>query len=207
MRAAEANLDGKDESNRGEKNTNEANVIGCDYVGGICRINAARRGSNEFHVANPDYTRNEEKIVANWINEGIVAGYGNYVGGITGLNTGIVENCSSEVAADDTARNITDAASLKGDYVGGIAGYNNGKITSGTVSDYLNTTIRMVCYITGRNYVGGIVGYNDVDASVENYELEGGFIKGTGVFVGGYAGFNSTAELLRDKTWKSNPNK
>lgn len=204
---AEANLDGKDESNRGEKNTNEANVIGCDYVGGICGINAARSGEdNEFHVANPDYTRNEEKIVANWINEGIVAGYGNYVGGITGLNTGIVENCSSEVAADDTARNITDAASLKGDYVGGIAGYNNGKITSGTVSDYLNTTIRMVCYITGRNYVGGIVGYNDVDASVENYELEGGFIKGTGVFVGGYAGFNSSVELLRNNTLKSNPN-
>ena len=50
------------------------------------------------------------------------------------------------------------------------------------------------------------MGYNDVDASVENYELEGGFIKGTGVFVGGYAGFNSSVELLRDNTLKSNPN-
>ena len=121
------------------------------------------------------------------------------MGGITGLNTGIVENCSSEVAADDTARNITDAASLKGDYVGGIAGYNNGKITSGTVSDYLNTTIRMVCYITGRNYVGGIVGYNDVDASVENYELEGGFIKVRVSLSEDMPEFNSSVELLRNK--------
>ena len=60
---AEANLDGKDESNRGEKNTNEANVIGCDYVGGICGINAARSGEdNEFHVANPDYIETRKRL-------------------------------------------------------------------------------------------------------------------------------------------------
>lgn len=202
-------LDGTDISvSDKKKNTNEANVIGRDYVGGICGINAARgKADGEYGTALPDMERNEEKVVTNWVNKGVVAGYGNYVGGIAGFNTGIIRNCNSEVPADKTAESITDAQSLKGSYVGGIAGYNNGIITSETkASNFVDTTINMVCYITGSDYVGGIVGYNDVDAVIEKYELAGGYIKGKGVYVGGYAGFNASVELLRENTLKSNPN-
>lgn len=202
-------LDGMDTTaSDKKKNTNEANVIGRDYVGGICGINAAKgKGEGEYGVALPDIERNVEKVVSNWVNKGVVAGYGNYVGGIVGFNTGIVRNCNSEVSADKTAESITDAQSLKGSYVGGIAGYNNGIITSETkASTFIDTTINMVCYLTGSNYVGGIVGYNDVDAVVEKYELAGGYIKGKGAFVGGYAGFNASVELLSENTLKSNPN-
>lgn len=198
----------------GNKGINETNVIGDSYVGGICGANTGVLNPDDLEdaekVPEPSFKRDESKIVSNWINRGIVAARKNYVGGITGLNTGIVENCTSEVVADETAQDITDASSLKGDYAGGISGYNNGVITAdtNTLSGLISSDdrISLVCYITGKNYVGGIVGYNDVDAEVNNYALTGGHIKGTGTFVGGFAGINVSKSLLAGQIIESNPN-
>lgn len=198
----------------GNKGINETNVIGDSYVGGICGANTGVLDPDDLEdtekVPEPSFKRDESKIVSNWSNRGIVAARKNYVGGITGFNTGILDNCTSEVVADETARNITDAGSLKGDYAGGIAGYNNGIITADTGSLSGRTSsddkTSLVCYITGKNYVGGIVGYNDVDADVNNYALTGGYIKGTGSFVGGFAGLNVSKSLLAGQIINSNPN-
>nr|WP_288884484.1 type II secretion system protein [uncultured Blautia sp.] len=190
----------------GKESINEANVIGDSYVGGISGCNSgSSAGSDDIRV--PDLERDVDKKISNWINKGIVAASGNYVGGITGVNAGIIENCSSEVTSDDTARKITDAQSLHGNYAGGIAGYNNGIIRAAeSGQDYFRKTISLVSYIAGNNFVGGIVGYNDVEASVEDYILAGGYIKGTGTFVGGYTGVNASKALLENQVLQSNPN-
>lgn len=190
----------------GKENANEANVIGDSYVGGICGC-SSKGTEGEDGIQIPDLKRDETKKIANWVNKGIVAASGSYVGGITGVNTGIIENCSSEVTSDDTAKKITDAQSLHGDYAGGIAGYNNGSIRAADpIRGNLGKTISLVSYIAGNNYVGGIVGYNDVEASVEDYILAGGYIKGTGTFVGGYTGLNASKALLEKQILNSNPN-
>ena len=90
-----------------------------------------------------------------------------YIGGITGYNKGLVQNCTS--APDDKpprrqADGELEETALKGIFVGGIVGCNNGgtirdssteketKTMSGTGGD---------AYVIGYRYVGGIVGYNN----------------------------------------------
>lgn len=191
----------------GKKSVNEANVVGSRYVGGICGCNSGSSGTDKDDIVIPDLEKSEDKIIANWTNKGMVAAGEDYAGGIAGANAGIIKNCSSEVASSNTAKTIASAKSLQGDYAGGIAGYNNGSITvDESAESSFRKTLSLVSYISGRNYVGGIVGYNDVDASVEGYALTGGYIKGSGVFVGGYAGLNTSKALLQDQILDSNPN-
>ncbi len=84
-------------------------------------------------------------------NVSVVGSYfslGVYVGGIAGLNDGLIENCSFVDSNIDT-----DHTDMKyvGDYVGGIAGKN-----TGTINNCCNTV-----YNTGENYIlcGTLVGW------------------------------------------------
>jgi len=96
-----------------------------------------------------------------------------YTGGVTGYNSGTVENCyvTGNVSGGDyytggvvgrnsgTVENCYATSSVSGGtfYTGGVTGYN-----SGTVQN---------CYATGSvngsNYIGGVVGYN-VNGTVQN---------------------------------------
>ena len=164
----------------------DTNVIGKKYVGGVVGINVGK--------------------IENWTNRGVAAAIEAYAGGITGYNvkkgqddnidynslkSGEIVNCTSEVYVDDTAKSIlTNELFAKSGYIGGIAGYNGGTITveSGTK--------QVTAYVMGNNYVGGIAGYNDVGADIKGYNLSGGYVKGTGAFVGGIIGLNASKEIF-----------
>ena len=209
-------IDGSTDS--GTSGINEIHVIGDTYVGGVTGCNAAIQGKmDEDGIVVPDSIRKLSNKIENWINRGVVVARGSYAGGIAGYNAGWIYNCNSDVDSTATAENLTKAESLNGDYAGGIAGYNNGIIgntkrdADGSNPSGSNGRIQTVCYISGNNYVGGIVGYNDVDAVVEDYEVAGGYIGGSGSFVGGYAGLNASISLLMDEEnegrfLNSNPN-
>ena len=89
-----------------------------------------------------------------------------YIGGISGYNKGLVQNCLS--APDDAPARKDNGelqqAALKGIFVGGIVGCNDGGVikNSGTEKESKNLTgKRSDSYIIGYRYVGGIVGYNN----------------------------------------------
>lgn len=165
----------------------DTNVIGYQYVGGVCGANNIR--------------------ITDWNSRGMVAATGGYAGGITGYNgeNAFVENCICNTAAGRIADNIDKTDFLKGDYVGGIAGYNKGTVTADNAE--------IITYATGKDYVGGVVGYNDTKAVVAGYNLTGGYVKGTGAFVGGIIGLNASADIFYtdentaiEKTIDVNPN-
>lgn len=204
---------------------NQAHVIGYQYVGGItgCNSNILYQANgvdaalDTNNVIQPDKETNYNVKVDNWLNEGIVFAKDSYAGGITGYNAGWIYNCNSRVRSSGNTGFFAEAYS--GDYVGGIAGYNNGIIgnTDRVVSaDGKTSTVKAgadtakniatICYISGDNYVGGIVGYNDVDATVENYQVVGGHIlgnKNSGMYVGGFAGFNASVRMLMNEDGKA----
>lgn len=192
----------------GDNSVNEANIIGHSYVGGICGINSGIDDTASEDIIVPDEQRDESKKILNWINKGIVAAAGDFVGGITGYNSGVIVNCRSAVASSDTAKKISQAESIQGDYAGGIAGYNNG-IIAATESNVANLEVMIssVSYISGKNYVGGIVGYNDVNAEIRDYEISGGYVLGSGAFTGGFAGLNFSEQLLENRIIQSHPNR
>lgn len=217
---------GGDSNKRG---LNQNNVVGYKYVGGITGSNANISANDNYDpelmtsVINLSDDRTLLAKISNWKNEGVVLAIDSYAGGITGYNTGWLYNCSSEI--DPGAVNEAFSKIYSGDYVGGIAGYNNGYIGN-TVRDEKTgkkndsrtkeaKKINITCYMTGENYIGGIVGYNDVDAYVEDYAVAGGYVMGgdNSHFVGGYAGFNASINLLVDEENKkgrelySNPDK
>jgi hypothetical protein len=198
-----------------DKGVNENNVVGYQYVGGIsgCNSNIMYKDGTEepdldaYGVIQPDPETNLNVKISNWENRGVIFALDSYAGGITGYNSGWLYDCDSKVSNSRTNGFFQETYS--GDYAGGISGYNNGTIgktdrviladgSSGSIISKYTGEATTVCYITGRNYVGGIVGYNDVDAVVEDYGLAGGRIKGSGSFVGGYAGLNASLNLLMD---------
>ncbi len=173
----------------------DINVIGDSYVGGICGVNGRLSGNKdpEDQVPLPDPAVDMEIQVVNWINQGVIAAAGGYAGGITGYNTGKIAECESQVSLNDAAKTITDVAALQeGNYIGGIVGYNGGSVTSAAARD-------IVSYLTGSDYIGGVAGYNDVDAELSGYNLLGGYVKGTGSFVGGLIGLNASEKLFASR--------
>lgn len=173
----------------------------------------------------PDTTTCLNVKIDNWLNEGVVIAKDAYSGGISGYNAGWIYNCNTKITEADANRYFNKLYTQE--YAGGIAGYNNGVIgntdreivdAAGSMSKKKSgaagSEISIRSYVRGRNYVGGIVGYNDVDAIVENYKVAGGYVYGdmTGCYVGGYAGFNASIDLLMDteskmpRSIKSNPN-
>ncbi|MFQ8896935.1 MAG: hypothetical protein ACLR71_00750 [[Clostridium] scindens] len=182
-----------------KKGVNAAHVIGKRRVGGIIGANPA------------------DGTISGWLNRGFVAAQEAYAGGIAGCNgdpeksgtsggnSAVIHNCSSEVviSGSNDARQLVDSGLFRANYTGGIAGYNDGIIAS-------DKKVSLVCNLTGGNFVGGVVGYNDVDAAVANYAMTGGYVDGEGCYIGGFAGFNASINLLMDGTSprfiESNPN-
>lgn len=220
-----------------ESNSKEGYIFGEEYVGGIVGYNepgadgtskviggdGAKKGVNAAHVigkrrvggiigANP-----ADGTISGWLNRGFVAAQEEYAGGIagcngypeesgtSGVNSAVIHNCSSEVviSGSNDARQLVDSGLFRANYTGGIAGYNDGIIAS-------DKKVSLVCNLTGGNFVGGVVGYNDVDAAVANYAMTGGYVDGEGCYIGGFAGFNASINLLMDGTSprfiESNPN-
>ena len=89
----------------------------------------------------------------------------NYVGGLCGINSGLVTNCYNTGNVTGNRR------------VGGLCGYNYG----GTVTNCYNTGS-----VTGSDYVGGVCGYNN--STVTNC-YNTGSVAGN-VSVGGVCGYN-----------------
>lgn len=190
--------------------SNSTSVIGLNYVGGIAGANT----SVDSNGAPEPQNTVENNLIKNWSNKGIIITINNYGGGITGYNTGILENCSSTIDTFSTKSNdiinrigkwLSDEESRS--YTGGLAGYNNGIISSESRKD-------VVSIVIGGDYAGGLIGYNDTlsTVSLENYILKGGYIKGNS-FVGGLIGCNRASQIFRESedalknyTLQSNPN-
>lgn len=132
---------------------------------------------------------------------GFISATEKYAGGIVGYNTGIVENCRTDVDTSAiNGENLLQTAVVwggSGSYVGGIAGYNNGAIKS-------DSMLGITVVAAGENYVGGIVGYNDIKAEITDYKVTGGYISGE-CFMSGYAGLNASEKFF-DKERIASPN-
>lgn len=189
------NIDGIDDTKRG---INAAHVFGDSYVGGIAGCNADIKNI-ENGIIVPDSDPNLVMEVSNWTNRGVVAARSNFAGGITGYNTGIVYDCSSNVDNSVVVRNLSQSPNIKGNYIGGITGYNNGLIGS-------QETVSIICYVTGTDYIGGVAGYNDQEGGIANYAVAGGYVRGQGCYAGGYAGFNASLDLTDGRYISSDPN-
>lgn len=211
-----------DDSGKGE---NDNHVIAYQYAGGItgCNANARDVDSDKNDISAdggkdpekleglllPDSQRDLQVKIDNWINKGVVIAVDEYAGGITGYNAGYIYRCNSDVKYVDAEKFFEKLYS--GNYAGGIAGYNNGiignterKVNGNTIGSVIKQgdQFSTVCYVKGHHYVGGIVGYNDVDSIVEDYEIGSGYVFGDegSCFVGGYAGFNASVDLLMNTT-------
>ena len=103
------------------------------------------------------------------MNDGKITGKGYYVGGISGSNTGIINNVYNKGAVNSL-----------NDYVGGIAGVNTGNILKAANKGN----------VTGSgNYVGGIVANNSKGTISDSYNI--GEVKGANQQVGGISGYNT----------------
>ena len=161
--------------------TNVSYVIGNNYVGGIV-------GKNTENVT-----------LDNCVNNGVVAGYEKYIGGIVGYNdNATISDCASYLSDYDNSvfNKVVSDWKAVGDYVGGIAGYNNGKITFSGASQKI-TVKSVASIVVGQNYIGGIAGFNDVGGELDvHYTLIGGRIYAYGNCAGGAFGLNASAKTL-----------
>lgn len=195
-------------------------ILGSDYVGGIAGgfggIKEAIRsdGTNVSTTTNASYVigknyvggivgKNTDKVtLKDCINNGVVAGYGNYIGGIAGYNdNAAISDCASYLSDYDNS--IFDMVVSKweatGDYAGGIAGYNNGKITFSEQSEKI-TVKSVASIVVGNNYIGGIAGFNDVNGELDvHYTLIGGRIYAYGNCAGGAFGLNASTKTLEQE--------
>lgn len=191
--------------NLGADNRNQAHVMGRSYVGGVVGCNAIGRLTDGYQVEllPKEQAADNTAYIKGWINEGIITAVGDYAGGITGYNadTGKIENSYSNIEYETGLQNIADISS-EARFAGGVAGYNKGQITN-TLSS--GEKISVVSVIRGKDYVGGVVGLNDVGGTIENYELQGGYIEGER-FVGGFVGLNLEEDIFKHYI-QSNPNK
>ena len=195
-------------------------ILGSDYVGGIAGgfggIKEAIRsdGTNVSTTTNASYVigknyvggivgKNTDQVtLKDCINNGVVAGYGNYIGGIAGYNdNAAISDCASYLSDYDNS--IFDMVVSKweatGDYAGGIAGYNNGKITFSEQSEKI-TVKSVASIVVGNNYIGGIAGFNDVNGELDvHYTLIGGRIYAYGNCAGGAFGLNASTKTLEQE--------
>lgn len=185
--------------------SNQANVLGETYTGGIVGAN----GVLDETTGTLSNEGKNKKTVEGWINEGIVTATKAFGGGIAGYNSGKILDCTSSVntLSKDGEELLDQAEKLgrNGDYIGGIVGYNEGIVKSGDGT-------KVTSVVAGHNYVGGIAGYNKSGASTQNksirgYTLAGGYIRGN-CFVGGYVGLNTGTDIFTKGSHKinSNPN-
>ena len=192
----------------GNGSKNYSNVIGSQYVGGITGVNGSVQGSaadilntdinlNHFVVDKEEYT--SKAVLKNWTNCGIITvvnssnGFGQFGGGITGLNTGKIQNCTSQMKMKEDSKDEIRKTLLEyggqGIQVGGITGYNNGIIESNELSE-------VTAFVSGDTYVGGVTGYNEKNGKIRNYSKIKGYVFGNDC-VGGVAGFHKGKEHLK----------
>lgn len=164
--------------------TNVSYVIGNNYVGGIV-------GKNTENVT-----------LDNCVNNGVVAGYEKYIGGIVGYNdNATISDCASYLSDYDNSvfNMVVSDWKAVGDYAGGIAGYNNGKITFSGASQKI-TVKSVASIVVGQNYIGGIAGFNDVGGELDvHYTLIGGRIYAYGNCAGGAFGLNASTKTLEQE--------
>lgn len=140
----------------------------------------------------------------------------NYVGGVAGVNAGLLEGCtvSGTINGQNYVGGITGdnimcisdcnvSGSVSGNYyVGGIAGYND--MLKREVQDedglpiitysYI-TGCYSTAYISGQENVGGVVGYNECKSTLAACYATGDVI-GTSNNVGGVVGYNESESTL-----------
>lgn len=172
-----------------KKLQNSCYVIGHSDVGGI--VGSNRAGN----------------VLSDCVNEGIVVGAGQNIGGIAGINRGsgtgekeqaVIQNCTSEVFDYDDSifTLVSEVWQIYGDNVGGLVGFNEyGKVTR---SDQTKTNISSI--VVGKHNVGGVFGMAGTQTTFDfkHYTLDGGEVYANGDNVGGYIGINLSAEALPD---------
>lgn len=186
----------------GDGSANFANVIGSQYVGGITGVNGSVQGKisdilnqdvnlNNFIVNKEEYT--SKAVLKNWTNKGLVTANELFAGGITGLNTGKIQNCTSQMQTEEKDKEKIQKLLLEygalGIQIGGIAGYNNGLIEN-------DKRTEVTAYVAGDTYIGGITGYNEQKGKIRNFSEIKGFIYGKDC-VGGVAGAQKGGEDLK----------
>lgn len=171
---------------------NGAYVLGRSYVGGILGANGA--GST----------------VTRCVNNGVALAYTAYAGGIAGHNTGIIQNCESQIydygnqkftllSGWVEAWKAAEGSAYRGDYTGGIVGYNGAEAASAaSAGQVLYTGSRgdaLATIVLGGDFSGGVIGFNDEGAVL----ALGGRAVGSRVsgqdFTGGLIGLNRSEKL------------
>lgn len=186
----------------GDGSANYANVIGSQYVGGITGVNGSVQGSvsdilnqdidlGNFIVNKEEYT--SKAVLKNWTNKGLVTANEIFSGGITGLNTGKILNCTSQMQTEESSKEKIHKLLLEygaqGLQAGGITGYNNGLIQN-------DQPTAVTAYVAGDTYIGGITGYNEKYGKVRNFSEIKGYVFGKDC-VGGVAGAQRGDEDLK----------
>ena len=186
----------------GEGSANYANVIGSQYVGGITGVNGSVQGSvsdilNQdielvnFIVNKEEYT--SKAVLKNWTNKGLVTANELFAGGITGLNTGRILNCTSQMQTEESSKEKIQELLLEygsqGIQIGGITGYNNGLIQN-------DKSTEVTAYVAGDTYIGGITGYNERYGKIRNFSEIKGYVFGKDC-AGGVAGIQRGDEDLK----------
>ena len=175
---------------------NSCYVIGHSDVGGI--VGSNRAGN----------------VLSDCVNEGIVVGAGQNIGGIAGINRGsgtgkkeqaVIQNCTSEVFDYDDCifTRVSGVWQIYGDNVGGLVGFNEyGTVTR---SDQTKTNISSI--VVGNHNVGGVFGMAGTQTTFDfkHYTLDGGEVYANGDNVGGYIGINLSAEALPSNPYEVKP--
>lgn len=141
----------------------------------------------------------------------------NYVGGIAGVNAGMMENCTVSgtingqnyvggIAGHNTTyiAGCNFSGSVSGNnFVGGIAGFNDmlpsNIVDPETGNDILTYSSITGCYaaayVSGQENVGGVVGYNESESTLAACYAAGD-VSGTNNNVGGVVGYNEDKSTL-----------
>ena len=209
---ADAVLSGLDDNQK--ITDNQGHVMGNDFVGGVVGYNPSGTIMG---------WRNTGFVGAVTSYAGGVAGANGYVDSAKKQDGSPVFNNSEVITAKlvkgtsnvGSGTAITTLSNLKttdstgktvslfnADYVGGITGYNDGLVAYNYLDSNnggnrydLDSISSLVANVTGGNFVGGIVGYNDIHSVISGYAVGGGSISGK-KYVGGFAGFNASVNLL-----------
>ena len=175
---------------------NSCYVIGHSDVGGI--VGSNRAGN----------------VLSDCVNEGIVVGAGQNIGGIAGINRGsgtdkkkqaVIQNCTSEVFDYDDSifTRVSEVWQIYGDNVGGLVGFNE----YGTVTRADQTKTNISSIVVGNHNVGGVFGMAGTQTTFDfkHYTLDGGEVYANGDHAGGYIGINLSAEALPSNPYEVKP--
>lgn len=155
---------------------NESIISGEQNVGGIIGINhSGKTVSNVVNAANITGTADSQYvggligdnsgIVQNGRNNGEITGQA-YVGGLVGINQ---QGAKMERIVNDSSAAITGDS-----YVGGIAGKNVGTISAAGDGQGADGPLLVNRgKITGREYVGGVAGSNGESGVIDNTYVDG----------------------------------